>query len=199
MRYAVLLCSILATPCRGAAQWHLALLGRATTTHGDAENPADPDHAELRADHLAGWSLELARGAGGWRIGIDVRRTTGDLAEVTSTAAVAVRDVLSAWGSGFEIDRRLAGFAGGAMLVGGLGAGIDRWSFDVAGGGVRWRASARAALEADLPIASGWGAIVRGEVAAGPSLFRASEVPDGFSRHAARRIGVAIGLARGWR
>jgi hypothetical protein len=180
------------------AQWQLAARHGTASSHGDAEADLDPAHAALQAYRPATWTVALARDLGAWRLALELHRTTADLAEVGPSSRVTTNDVLAAWGTALEFGLRLAGQPGRAMLWLGGGGVIDRWTFDVAVNSPRTRVAARGSLDAELPIGRQWGAVIRTELLSGPSVFRADELPEGFSTRRATRIGVALGLARRW-
>ena len=180
------------------AQWRVALLHGTAASHGDARADADPAHPELQAHRPATWAVSLSRATGRWRLGIDLHRTTADLAEVGPSSSVSTKSVLTAWGTAIEFARRVAGQAGTAELFAGGGASLDRWTFDLTDDSPRTRAAARGVIEADFPIGGGWSATVRGEAAVGPSVFKLDELPDGFTPRTATRVGIVLGVARRW-
>ncbi|MGH7594395.1 MAG: hypothetical protein ACRELE_11175, partial [Gemmatimonadales bacterium] len=98
-----------------------------------------------------------------------------------------------AWGAGVELGFRIAGQPSRPALLAGAGLGGDRWNLD--GAAARWRATVRGTLEADFPVARGWSAVVRGETTAGPSVFTATELPEGFVQRTMWRTGIALGVA----
>ena len=189
---------ILSAPTVLPAQWQLALRHGTASSHGDAGADLDPTHPELQAYRPAMWTLAFARDIGAWRFELDLHRTTADLAEIGSSSSVTTNGVLSAVGGGLAVGIRIAGQPDRASLYVGAGAVVDRWTFDVADNSPRTRAAARGSLEADLPIQQRWSAVIRGELLAGPSVFRTDELPQGFSTRLATRVGVALGLARRW-
>ena len=198
MRVHPLLFLLLAGPSSLAAQWQLELLHGTATSHGDAQADLDPAHPELQAYRPATWTLALAHDIGAWRFGLDLHRTTADLAEIGTSSSVTTNAVLAAWGLGFELARRIAGTAGAPSLLLGGGVVVDRWTFDVAHSTSRARVAVRGALEADLPISPAWGAVIRGEWLAGSSVFTQEELPEGFSTRRATRLGVVLGMTRRW-
>lgn len=198
MRLHPILFLLLSGPSSLAAQWQVALLHGTATSHGDAQADLDPAHPELQANRPDTWTIALAREYSGWRLGIDLHRTTADLAELGASSSVTTNSVLAAWGAGFELARRIAGklAAPSLLLAGGVIA--DRWTFDVTSNTTRTRVAVRGALEAALPISRTWGAVIRGELLAGSSVFTQEELPEGFSTRRATRLGIALGIARRW-
>jgi hypothetical protein len=176
------------------AQWRLAAMSASATSHGDARDDSDPSHPEFHADRPFTLTVALARDAGRWRLGVEGRHRTADLTEVSRTVAVTTFGAFEAWGVGLELGVRVAGQPSAAELRAGLGLGGDRWNLE--GASARWRATAAGSLEADLPVARNWHAVVRGEVTMRPSVFRAEELPEGFSRRTNWQTGIALGLAR---
>ena len=113
---------------------------------------------------------------------------------MSRSVAVTTFGAFEAWGAGLELGVAGRRAAVGRRLRAGLGLGGDRWSLE--GASARWRATTAASLEADLPVARGWSAVVRGEVTVGSSVFRADELPEGFTRRMTWRPGIALGMAR---
>ncbi|MGH7583773.1 MAG: hypothetical protein ACREL5_11160 [Gemmatimonadales bacterium] len=190
--------AVLIVPLRVGAQWHVALLGGTATTQGDSRDTLAADHAEIRADRMTVATLAIERAGEAWRVGAELRRLTGDLSEVTASASIDARGVVSAWGAAVTVRRRITPGMGAALWAL-VGAGADRWSFDLAGGDPRWRLALHAALESEFPVGGDWSVLVRAGVTAGPSIFREDEVAEGFTRQTALRPGYAVGLARRWR
>ena len=176
------------------AQWRLAAMSASATSHGDARDDSDPAHPEFHADRPFTLTVALARDAGRWRLGVEGRHRTADLSEVSRSVAVTTFGAFEAWGAALELGVRLAGRPSAAEFRAGLGLGGDRWS--LAGASARWRATAAGSLEADLPVTRNWNAVVRGEVTMRPSVFKAEELPEGFSRRTNWQTGIALGLAR---
>ncbi len=187
---------LLLAPAALPAQWRLTLLTGTAATHGDARDESDPAHPEFHAEAPRTLALSVAHGAGSAALAVEVHHTSADLAEISASTAVTTRSVLTAWGAALEFARRVVGTPGGPTLHAVAGAGIDRWSFDIADGSSRWRASVRGALEADLPINPMWSGVIRGQVVAGPSVFNAEELPEGFVQRVAVRVGVVLGVSR---
>lgn len=198
MRRILLACFACLAPITLHAQWRLALLHGSANSHGDAQADIDPEHPELHAERPATWTFSLARGIGAWRIEVGMHRTSADLAEVGGTSRISTNGVLAAWGTGIELTRRVAGRAGSTALLAGAGVTIDRWTFDLVDASPRTRWAARGVLEVDLPITPKWGAVIRGELLFGPSVFQSAELPEGFSTRAATRLGLVLGVARSW-
>jgi hypothetical protein len=194
VQHIVLAVLLLAGPTALAAQWRLAVLTGSATSHGDARDNSDPTHPEFHADRPVTLTLALTRDAGPWRLSLEGRRLTADLSEVSRSVAVTTFGAFEAWGAGIELNVRIAGHPSQAELRAGLGLGGDRWSLE--GASARWRATAAGSLEADLSVARGWNAIVRGGVTTGPSVFRTEELPEGFARRTSWRTGIALGVAR---
>lgn len=180
-----------------AAQWRVAVLVGSAASHGDARNDSDPTHPEFHANRPGTATVALARDWGTWRVTLEARRTTADLAEVgTGAVVVSTRGAFEGWGAALEFGARLAGNASSSWHAA-AGIAADHWSFQL--GSARWRPSIRGALEGDFGIARGWTAIVRGEATIGPSIFTPSELPEGFERHRMWRTGFSMGVARSWR
>jgi hypothetical protein len=194
VRHILLFLLVLSAPSALNAQWSVALLSGSATSHGDARDDSDPAHPEFHADRPATLTVAIARETGRWRVGVEAHHSTADLSEVSASAAVTTFRAFEAWGAGFELGIRLAGDPSRPTLRAGVGAGGDRWSF--AGAPARWRTAARGALEADFPIGRRWSVVVRGEAAAGPSVFTSEELPEGFKQRAMWRTGFALGIAR---
>ncbi|HEY4099275.1 MAG TPA: hypothetical protein VGM20_00200 [Gemmatimonadales bacterium] len=200
MRRALLLILLLALPGHTplCAQWSATLLGGSITSRGDARDALDPDHPEIRADRLAVVTVAIGRTIGRWRVGLEGRHAGADLSEASAAAVVTTPGVLSAWGAGFEVATRIVGRAPRPSLEVALGAGADRWSFDLSDDSPRWRSTLRGALEASLPLGGRWDAVIRGEVTRSPSIFRTAELPEGFQSLTAWRRGVVLGIRRRW-
>jgi hypothetical protein len=196
MRQLILAAVVLSVPTVLPAQWRATLLAGSAASHGDAQNASDPEQPQLRADRPATLRFGLSHDGTAWRVGVDLHHTSADLAEVGATSVVATLDALKAWGSGVEIARKIAGARDGAMLLVGVGATLDRWSFDLDNSAARWRVAARGSLETDYRIGQRWSAVVRGELTAGPSVFTPDEIPQDFTRHSALRIGLLVGVTR---
>jgi hypothetical protein len=177
-----------------SAQWRLTAMSATATSHGDARDESDPAHPEFHADRPATLTLALARDAGPWRLSVEGRHRTADLSEVSRSVAVTTFGAFEAWGGGLELGVRIAGHPSAAELRAGVGLGGDRWSLD--GATTRWRATTAGSLEADFAVARSWNAVVRSEVTLGPSVFRADELPEGFTRRTTWRTGIALGVAR---
>jgi hypothetical protein len=195
VRY-LLLVLLLSFPTTLRAQWRIALLTGSASSHGDARNDSDPAHPEIRADAPATLSVALARERGPWRAGIELHHTSADLAEISAASAVTTRSVLKAWGAAIEWSRRIAGGGDAPALSVAVGAGIDRWTFDLDESSPRWRATARGTIEAEMPISAAWRAVIRGQAAVGPSVFKPDELPDGFVQRMAVRVGLVVGVSR---
>ena len=178
------------------AQWRVAVLSGTAASHGDARDEIDPAHPEIRADGPATVAVALTRERGSWRLGWELHRTSADLAEISASAGVSTRGVLTAWGAAFDLARRIAGRDEAPALHLLLGAGIDRWTFALSESAPRWRGTARGAVEAGLPINPAWSAVIRGQATAGPSVFTAAELPEGFAPRTALRIGIVLGVSR---
>jgi hypothetical protein len=190
----VLLFTSATTPL--AAQWRVTLVRDNAASSGDSRSSTDPGHPELRAEHPATWSLAIGRQSHAWRASIDIHRSVADLAEVSASSTVMSRSLLKAWGPAIELARRIAGRDGAAELFAAAGASADRWSFDLSESSPRWRITARAALEAGFPIGSGWSGVMRWQLLAGPSVFTAAELPEGFLPRTGVRLGVGLGVSR---
>jgi hypothetical protein len=195
VRYLLLLALLLSVPTSLRAQWRIALLAGSASSHGDARDDTDPAHPEIRADAPATISAALARERGPWRVAVELHHTSADLAEISAASAVTTRSVLKAWGAAIEWSRRIAGDGDTPALSVAVGAGIDRWTFDLDESSPRWRASARGAIEAEIPISAAWRAVIRSQAAVGPSVFKPDELPDGFVQRMAVRIGLVLGVA----
>jgi hypothetical protein len=196
VRHLLLALLLLAGPTTLHAQWRVTLLTGTASSYGDARDDTDPTHPEIHADAPATLAVSLVRDRGPWRVGLELHHTSADLAEISGSSAVTTRSVLKAWGLAFDLTHRLAGREGAPALFVSLGAGVDRWSFDLAESSPRWRATARGALDAELPINPAWGVVIRGQATAGPSVFKAEELPEGFVQRTAARVGVVFGVAR---
>ena len=196
MRPLVFTVLLLAAPTTLRAQWRLALLTGTAVTHGDARDETDPAHPEFHAHAPRTVALSLARGTGAAAFALELHHTSADLAEISASTAVTTRSALTAWGAALEFGRRVAGTPDGPTLHAVAGAGIDRWSFDIADGTSRWRASVRGALEIGLPVNPTWGGVIRGQVVAGPSVFNLEELPEGFVQRVAVRVGLVFGVSR---
>ncbi|MEO7352875.1 MAG: hypothetical protein ABIZ70_00840 [Gemmatimonadales bacterium] len=177
-----------------AAQWRFSLAAGPAATAGHSRDSIDPDQPSILPDHPVNWVAGVARAHGAWRIGVEGHRITSDLAVRGVSASVVTRGALSAWGLGAELSHRVLVAAAGASLHAGAGAVYERWSFAVADGEARWRAAARASLELDLPLAGRWSALVRGEGVAGQSLFRESELPEGYRGQTGYRAALLLGV-----
>ncbi|MES2124001.1 MAG: hypothetical protein V4503_04855 [Gemmatimonadota bacterium] len=196
MRHALPLLLLLASlsPARATAQWQLSLVTGWSATAGHSRDPVDQDQPAILPDRPQNWSLAVARQRRGWRIAVDGSRITADLAVRSTSTTLATRGALSAWGLGAEVGRRIAGRGDGSSLWGSVGAVYERWSFDVTGGDSRWRAAARGALQLNVPFGAHWAGLLRGELLAGPSLFRPEELPEGYGIRSARRATLQVGV-----
>ncbi|HEX3926986.1 MAG TPA: hypothetical protein VHW65_03235 [Gemmatimonadales bacterium] len=189
---------LVAAPVGAHAQWRVDLLAGSATVSGHARDGADPDHPQLRPDHPATWVAALSHDAGSWRLGVDARRTTADLGEVSSSTAVITRGALAAWEGAAELGRRIAGAPERTSLTAGAAVVWDRWQFRDITGASRSRWGGRGDLELAIPLGAHLSGIVRGEVLFEQSLFDADELPDGFTRQSGVRSGLLLGLARRW-
>lgn len=179
------------------AQWYAALTGGRAGTVGHARSTDDaPDsRAELLPWRPATLALRIGRDLSDWRVGIEARRTTSDLAARGEGTVLVTTNVADAWGAGVEVTRRLAGGAGRPALRAGVGVLAERWSFDLDGGDARWRLAAQGVLDAGVPLWRRWSGVIRAEAALGRSLFDEAELPVGYELRPAVRHGVAIGVA----
>ncbi len=198
MRSSLLMVLSLLCPATLAAQYQVAVLAGSAASRGNARSDIGPDHPELRPDNATAVAVAVRRWSGRWRADAVVRRTTADLSEIGPGTALVTRGALEAWGGGVLIGRRLTGSARRASLAALLGAGVDRWRFVGIDGASRWRGAGWGALEADLPAGGRWLALIRGDVAVGPSLFDAGELPSEFRATPAWRYGISLGVARAW-
>lgn len=196
MRILYCLLCLLTGPAALPAQWRVTLLSGTATSHGDARDDIDPAHPEIHAENPFSLALSLTRRTRAWRVGAEIHYLAADLAELSGSAAVSTRGVLKGWGTAAEIARRVAGRDGAPALHAVAGVAMDRWSFDLAESAPRWRVSIRGALEAEFPFGASWGAVIRGQVAGGPSFFEQEELPEGFAPRMAVRIGMLLGVSR---
>ena len=188
---------LLFAPVPAAAQWRLTLLHGTAEVWGHSRDEGSPDHLAFLPDRPSSNVLVVGRDLGRTRLSVEVRRTTADLTLRGPGTAIVTRSALHAWGVALEGGRRLAGADGRPTLHGSLGVLMERWDFDVNASGARWRAAGHGALEVGVPITRRWQGIFRGEMMAGPSVFSADELPEGYVRKAGWRRGVMLGA--GWR
>ena len=176
------------------AQWRLSLSAGSAATSGHSRDTLDDEQPAILPDHPVDWTLALVRQHRAWRLGVDGHRVTSDLAIRGRSTTLVTRTALSAWGVGAELARRIASPMAGPQFWVAAGGVYERWSFDIAGGEARWRAAARGALQLDIPLVRHWSGMIRGEASLGCSLFRREELPEGYQRRAARRLGLQLGV-----
>lgn len=196
MRHLLLAVLLLSGSTALHAQWRVAVLTGTASSHGDARDETDPAHPEIHAEAPATVGMSVADERGPWRVSLELHHISADLAEVSGSSAVTTRGALKAWGTALELAHRIIGRQGAASLFATLGAGIDRWTFDLDDGSPRWRAAARSALELELPINPMWSGILRSQATVGASVFKPEELPEGFVQQTAVRLGVVFGVAR---
>lgn len=188
---------LLLLPLRpAAAQWRVTALHGSASVSGFSRDDSGPEKLSFLPDHPSSYALAIARDLGGIRLALELRRTGADLALHGDNTVIVTTGALHAWGGAFEGSRRVAGQEGQPMLRAALGVLAERWTFDVGGSDPRWRAAGRGALEATVPIGGHWHGVLRGELAAGPSVFRLEELPEGYARRIGWRRGVVLGI--GW-
>jgi hypothetical protein len=189
----LLLIVLLGCPAALAAQYRLGVVAGMGQSHGDSRRTATDD-AELRPDRPSLVAVTVVRAMAHWRLGAELHHVRADLAEVSSESVVSSRSALSATGVALDLGFRVAGHADAAALYASLGAGYDRWHFDLPDDQPRWRPSARGALELDFPLGSRWSGLVRSQASLGPSVFQADELPEGFDRKMELRTNVGVGV-----
>ncbi len=179
-----------------AAQWHVTAMHGSGTVSGHSRDDSGPEVLGFLPDRPSSFALAIGHDLGGIRVSLEVRRTSADLALRGDNTLIVTTGALHAWGGALEGARRVVGRDGQPTLRAGLGLLAERWTFDIAGSDPRWRAAARGALEVTVPIAGHWNGVLRGELAAGPSLFRLEELPEGYGRRMGWRRGIVLGI--GW-
>ncbi len=201
MRSSLLMVLSLLCPPALAAQYQLAVLAGSAASHGNARSDIGPDHPELRPDNATA-------------VAVAVRRWSGTLARrrrapphhrrpFRNRSRHGGRHPRGARGMGWRrrsIGRRLAG-AADAEPASRRCSGAGRGPLAIRGDRRRQPMARRRAappLEADLPAGGRWLALIRGEVAVGPSLFDAGELPADFRATPAWRYGISLGVARAW-
>lgn len=195
----LILCAALAsTPVlRVDAQWYTSLTGGRAGTAGHARSADDVANGrtELMPWRPATVALRIGRELGNWRLGVEARRTTADLAVSGEATVLVTTNVVDAWGAGLEVTRRIAGDLGRPVLRAGVSIIAERWSFELDGGDARWRVAAQGVLDATVPLWRRLAGVIRAEAALGPSLFDNDELPSGYELRPAVRHGIAIGVA----
>lgn len=192
----LVLCCLLAAPLPLGAQWQLTLTSATASIRGDSRNPLGDPPTELRVDHPTIGAFGVSRDVGRWRLGFASRYTAADLSEVGGGTAATNLDAVRAFGISTEGGFRVFGHVGGPSLYALAGATLERWSFSQLDSD-RSRGAVQGAVEADLPAGRRWIALIRAEVAAGPSVFSNEEIPEGFTLATHWRSGIGVGV--GWR
>lgn len=187
------LCIALASPI--AAQWGTSFMVAGAAVHGHA---VDADGTHIRPESPRTVSLAISRTSGRWRIETGVRHTDASLAVAAAEARVVTPAMMSAWGAGVDVSRRVAGDDAQPTLHAGVGIDASHWTFADAPDDSRWRMSALAMLQGSAAIGGRWRLLLRGEVAVGRSLFVAAELPEGYRLQRATRHGLAVGIERRW-
>lgn len=144
----------------------------------------------------SGGEAAVALGArvGTWRVAVAMRRAPADLVLRGDDAGIITPDAITATAVGLELGRRLAGAPGGPELDAFLGAERVSWSFPGLDEPTRSGWGGLVALEGVVPFGRRAAGVVRLEGARGGSLFTEEELPDGFARRGASRIGLSVGL-----
>jgi hypothetical protein len=188
----ILTCTLVA---RADGQWSTAFTVSRTASRGHA---ADRTGTEIRPESPRTAALAIAMGSGHWRVAASGRYTEAGLTVAGADAHVVTPRAMSAWGMGLEVHRRVAGSAAGPAVYAGAGVDASHWEFRDAPDDSRWRMSGVALVQGAVAITGRWSVLLRGEVAAGSSLFDIEELPDGYRLRHALRHGVAIGIERRW-
>ncbi len=192
MRAVPLLLLLAATPLH--AQWSTSLAVHRSASTGHSR---DGIGTELRPHGPITAALALAMRRGAWRVRFAARYSEAGLAVWSDRAALITPKAMRAWGTTVEADRRVAGDDDTQpTLRVGVGVELARWTFNEAADDDRWRPAALGALEGSVRLGRRWRMLARGEVAIGPSLFRADELPEGYTLRRAVRHGIGFGVER---
>lgn len=194
----LLLALVVVLPVRPVrAQWSITVRAGVLAPGGHARADDEPDRTTLRPSHVVTRELLAGRRSGAWAFRIGVRQREADLFVGGRDAAILSRGALGAWGVAAEFVRRLQDAVTGPTLEGAIGAAADRWRFDQSSDR-RWRVELRAALTLVFALGPRWQLGIRGEGDAGPSFFRADELPAGYRLHPGRAAGVLMEVRRAW-
>ncbi len=174
------------------AQWSASLVIARTATAGYL---ASDDGSEFRPDSPHEYTLTLAREARSWRVRAGARVIRAGLTVSDGEVSLVTHGLVRGNGLVADISRRVLGDGVAPTLRAGLGGELVRWTVGGLDDSRHWVAAAIGSLEGSVAIGWRMRALVRGEVAAGPSIFHDDVATDGFVLKRAIRHGVALGVS----
>lgn len=188
------LCCSLLVPALLPAQFDLTVRTGFVAHGPHATDAAASGAPSFRPGSGGEAALGLGVVAGDWRIAVGYRRAPADLVLRGDDAGIITPDAIAAHGLTLELGRRIAGPATGSTLHVLLGAERTSWSFPGLDEPTRSGWGGVVALEGAVPFGRRVAGVVRVEGARSASLFTEEELPDGFSREAANRVGLSVGI-----
>jgi hypothetical protein len=157
------------------------------------------DEPSFRPGTAGELALVLGIDRGEWRVAVFLRRAPADLILRGAEAGVITPDALRATGLGLEVGHLLAGRLGQPSLHLLLVLERTNWSFPLLNEPARHGWGGGAALEGAVPLGGRFAGILRLDGARTGSLFSEDELPQGYQRQPATRMGLSLGLRWGSR
>ncbi|MBA2291951.1 MAG: hypothetical protein H0W15_05775 [Gemmatimonadales bacterium] len=185
-----LLAAGLATPL--SAQWSASLVVARTATAGYL---ASDDGSEFRPGSPREYTLTLGTEARAWRIRAGARVIRASLTVSDGEVSLVTHGLVRGNGWVADISRRVLGDGVAPTLRAGVGGELVKWTVGGLDDSQHWVAAAIGSLEGSVAIGWRMRALVRGELAAGPSIFHDDVATDGFVLKRAIRHGVALGVS----
>lgn len=143
-----------------------------------------------------GGEIAAALGAdfAAWRVEFAARRAPADLVLRGGDLGVITPDALTATGLAIGLGRRLVGGPGRATVHALLAAEWTRWTFPGLAEPPRSGWGGVLAVEGAVPLGGRLHGVVHLDAARSPSVFSDDDLPDGFARNAASRVGLSVGI-----
>lgn len=188
------LLALLLTPAALPAQVHLTIRTGFVAHAAHATDGAATGSPTFRPGTAGDIAAALGIDRGAWRAELSLRRAPADLVLRGSDIGVITPDALTATGLAVGLGRRLAGAPERATLHVMLAAERTRWSFPGLAEPARSSWGALVALEGAVPLGGRLHGVVHLDAARSGSLFSDDDLPDGFARKVASRIGLSVGL-----
>ncbi len=191
------LLSLLLLPAALSAQVDLTIRSGFAAHGAHAADEHASGAPSFRPGTAAEAAIAIGVRRGSWRVAVTLRRAPADLILRGSDAGIITPDALAATAMALELGHRIAGSPGRATLS--LLAGVERvrWSFPGLDEPARSGWGALAALEGTTRLAARLDILVRVDAARTASLFTDEELPTGFTRMSASRIGLSVGIRVG--
>ncbi len=174
------------------AQWSASLAVARTATAGYL---ASDDGSEFRPGSPHEYTLTLGREMRSWRVRAGARVIRASLTVSDGEVSLSTHGLVRGNGLVADVSRRVLGDGVAPTLRAGLGGELVRWTVAGLDDSRHWVAAATGSLEGSVAIGWRMRALVRGEVAAGPSIFHDDVATDGFVLKRAIRHGVALGVS----